>query len=138
MPRITTITCALSGTQTEPDDVLGEEADFDLPAGWIEITVRRIEPNPDYEPRLMGAAKALHAQQYGRAKKGEEVPSVADVAEQIRNHPDEFEALKLPDQLGLNEWTEYLAPEPGVDAMRALAALGLDLSDFGIPAGGAQ
>lgn len=136
MPITTTITCALSGVQTAPDESHGIE-DFNLPAGWIEITIRRVEPNPDYLPALQGAATLLHQQQYGKAKKSDTVPSVEDVMAQIQAHPDQFTALQLPDELVLNEWEEYLAPEAAEVLLGEMAKVGLDLTELGV-AGGAE
>lgn len=136
MPQFTTIACALSGVQTPADESHGIE-DFNLPAGWIEITIRRIEPNPDYLPALQGAATLLHQQQYGKAKKSDTVPSVEDVMAQIQAHPDQFTALQLPDELVLNEWEEYLAPEAAEVLLGEMAKVGLDLTELGVVGGAA-
>lgn len=44
------VTCDIGGKVTPAvDHDLEEGEDFDLPAGWLEVTVRRVVPSAEYE-----------------------------------------------------------------------------------------
>lgn len=141
MPRELTVKCPITGQRHKTHEtdgapqLLAEEDGIELPAGWGDLTIRRVLPNPAYNEAVRARAQKTEQLLAQIAAAQEQMgASDADVESASAEVPGEVDRqIPLPAELVSVEWTFSAISPDGIDAVAfELEKLGIVLIPLAI------
>lgn len=144
MARISLVSCPISNAE-EPvvdADLPEEQEDPELPRGWIQLTIERVVPNPEYATALQQAVEGylqLVSQQVAASNKGKPL----EITEKMRQEATaaiedgQIAGIELPHKDMVVSVEEHFSVDAEPLLKQALGGLRLEALDAFFAAGGA-